>query len=526
MASKRKYIDIIIPTKDRNDKLQKCLNALASGLSHEMTIYLYNVIIVKEHSSKYVDHEFFDIIKHPNYRFLNISYIVKRKSEGFTKAINTALSKSLSKKHKPDYIGFLHDDTIIFKNWLENLMKPMEENPKILGAGGITINELDEQCISKTYSLFNIDKKKLKKIKEASFENDEFIDTYLKDLNYYEFKDEQDSGYISLFSCLFKTSVFEKFGIFDDNLISSFRVEDEFCKRIIKNEKSLALVPQAFSLHECASLKNKDNQILRDATLYNIKMKNEINKNVSKRKNNYVVYTCMSEDETEMLNDNFNHHDTTNTTFICFTENNKSKNKIWKNVDIKPFLKIKDFKNNIQLLKEFIKLHPNYFFSNFKNSMWVDFDYVNMIPLNTQEFIKMMDKNAKFLSLASKDFNCSWKYLVNMFDEENLLDKSVKPIKFKDPTFNTKVLSLYTFYNFPKNLGLMDTTILVSNPNDKETQEILDKVWKNFSTIELDDKLWFNFIIWLYKKSYCSIPFKAYQAKMNEIHQKINEMNS
>ena len=371
--------------------------------------------------------------------------------------------------------------------------------------------------------LFNIKKKNLQ-LDKFTLENSEYITNYLKDLKYYEFTTEQNNGYISLFSCLFKTSAFEKFGIFDENLISSFRVEDEFCKRIIKNEKSLALVPQAFSLHECTSL--KDDQTLRDVTLYNMKIKEEINSNISKRKNNYVVYTCMKENEIELLNNNFDHHNTSNTTFICFTETNKSNSKIWKNIDIRPFLQIKEFKNDFNLLKEFIKLHPSYFFSNFKNSMWIDFDYVNMIPFNTQEFVKMMHKDSKFLTLKDKNFDCSWKYLIDKFHEEDLFDTFSKPIKFKDPSFNTKVLSLYRFYNFPSNLGLMDTSILVSNPNDKDSQEILNKIWKNFSTIELDDKLWFNFVIWLYKKSYSSISFKAYQIKTNEVNQKINELNS
>ena len=111
-----------------------------------------------------------------------------------------------------------------------------------------------------------------------------------------------------------------------------------------------------------------------------------------------------------------------NTTFICFTETDKNNSKTWKNIDIKPFLKVKEFKNDINLLKEFIKLHPNYFFSNFKNSMWVDFDYVNMIPFNIQEFIKMMNKDTKFLTLKDKNFDCSWKYLIDKFHEEDLFD--------------------------------------------------------------------------------------------------------
>jgi GT2 family glycosyltransferase len=71
------------------------------------------------------------------FHILNLS---QEETDEFTNAINTGLKRSLGKKHVPDYIGFLHDDTVVFKNWLESLIKPMEENVRLYGCGSITVN--------------------------------------------------------------------------------------------------------------------------------------------------------------------------------------------------------------------------------------------------------------------------------------------------------------------------------------------------------------------------------------------------
>lgn len=528
--SNKKYIDIIIPTKDRNDKLERCLTSLSRALDHNLSTYFYNVIVVKEHSSKRVDKEFFNILKHPNFRFLNISYIVIKHGEGFTKAINTGLLRSLSKKHKPDYIGFLHDDTVVFKNWLESLMKPMEEDIWIYGTGGITVNELDEQCISKTHTLFGITNHDLmlNEFYEVTPDNNFHIADRMKPLNYYKFEKDPNKGMISLFSCLFRKEAFEKFGLFDENLISSFRVEDEYCKRLMDNGKRVALVPQAFSMHECFRLSfgNKNiinDKIMRDATLHNIKIKRQLNPIISQTKHQYVVYTHMECVNTPKLNNIFNFHDKKNVSFICFSERDKILGETWEIVNIHPFLEIEEFKKNRKTFEEFVKLHPHYFFSNFNTSMWLDFESINMCPFDVEQFIRLMDKSILFMSLESNKFNCSWKYLMSRLKDEGLVNTHRNPMLAENGEQNT-VLSTYRFYNFPQDAGFMDTSVFVVKHNNPEAITILNKLWKNYITIAKDDKLWFNFMLWLHKKSYYSIPFNVYQMKMNEVNKEIEEL--
>lgn len=535
--SLKKYIDIIIPTKDRNDKLKKCLDSLTKNLVFDASLYYYNIIIVKEYSEKRVEKEFFTLLKHPNYKCLNISYIVKKKEYGFTNSLNIGLIRCLAKRHKPDYIGFLHDDTIIFKGWLEYLMLPLEENVNIYGSGSITVNELDEQCISKTHSYFDIQTMDLHiaDYYGVTAENNLFIASQLEKLKYYEFKKDPGKGMISLFSCLFKREAFEKFGNFDENLISSFRVEDEFCKRLLDNNKSVVLVPQAFVLHECFSLSfaNKNlinDKIMRDATLHNIKIKRELNPVVSKKRNQYVVYTHMECTETPLLNNLFNYHDKSTTSFICFTERDKIFGETWEAINIHPFLEIEEFKKNRQTFEEFVKLHPHYFFKNFKTSVWVDFKELSMIPLDMEQFIRLMDESVLMLSLESSTYTCSWRYLIDRLKDDGLINnhKNVLQIdtNFKEENNTNSVLSTYRFHNFPEESGFINSSLLVRKHNDETCISMMNRIWNYYIKTAKDDKLWFNFVFWLNKKSYFSIPENLYKIAMNGVHKQIENLKN
>lgn len=528
------YIDIIIPSKDRDDKLQKCLYSLFKHLTIDNNLYVYNVIIIREHLSKKIDKSFFDIINHPNFRNLNISYIVVKKSIGFTKAINLGIKKSLSKRHKPDYIAFLHDDTIIFNHWIENLLDPLKNNVNVYGSGSTTVNEEDEQCMSKIHGLFGISDFQFNLNEYRPLEENDGINVEdkVKNLTYYIFKDsDKKSGKISLFSAMFRRDAFEKFGLFDENLISSFRVEDEFCQRLIENNKLIAISPKAFVSHECWSLSVlNDNvyedKLLRDATLYNIELKNNIKKQFNKKVNKNVVYTYLTCEDTQKLNKNFEYHDNSNTDYYCFSERPSFQSSKWKSISIEPFLKLKMFNNKLYKFKEFVKLHPHYFFEKYKISMWVDFDKVNMIPMDVNTLTSLLDKDVFTLTLESKDYTCSWKYLIDQFRNKHLINlhnNVLKLITNTDDPENT-VLTSYRFYHFPRELGFMDTSLLIRQHNDEKCIKMMEKIWYNYLNIAPNDMLWFNFIYWLNKENYYSIPFNLYNVEMNKTLSKIIEL--
>lgn len=537
--SSKKHVDIIIATKDRDHKLERCLLSLSKSLNFDTTQYFYNVIVVKEcdeSSSKNSDlSNFFLLLKNPNFTRLNISYIILKNSSNFTKAINTGLLRSLSKRHIPEYIGFLHDDTQVFDGWLEGLLKPLEENVKVLAAGSITANDgLDEQCISKSYELFNIDKLDLlyDEFTESHLESEggwNHLKHRLDQLNYHIFKKTSDkSSKISLFSALFKKEAFLNIGKFDENLISSFAVEDEFCKRIYDNKFTVALAPQSFVYHQCFRLSDENNDIkndklLKDATLYNIKIKHELNPKKSNKRKPYVVYTFA--ENTKSFEHIFNYHDKDYVRFICFTKADLILGKTWDAINIEPFLKLREFENNLKKLKQFIKLHPHYFFSEFDASMWVNFssDQISMIPLKVKDFISKIHPEHLFMSLESDRWSCSWQYYVYRLNDGDIINLH-KNVFNKNNELGQNVLETYSYYGMPRDIGFMDTSILVMKHTDQDCIEILNNIWKKCQDIAVDDRHWFNFMLWLYKKSYSSIPINLYLKEMYEVNEKVKSL--
>lgn len=524
MAITPKLIDIIIPSKDDDENLEECLNSLIKGLSFESKEFEYNVIIVREHESKKITPDFFTLINTPKYKDLNIKYIVTRKPIGFTKAINTGIRYSLEKKKPPEFIAFLHDDSIIFKGWLESLIDPMIDNVRIQGTGSITINEIDDQCITKCSNLFEKDQNEtnlqqlFNEFYEVTASNNSHIkENVLKKWKFYEFREETNFSQISLFSALFRTETFKKFGLFDENLISSFKVEDEFCKRLLDNKKTVALVPQAFVLHKCKSFSFENqnlvnDKILRNVTLENIKIKRNLNPIRSKSKKQYVVYTYLPCEQTPILNNLFGFHDLSNTDFYCFTNRDKVESDAWNIINILKFKEVNYLSNNDNNLKEFLKLHPHYFFKNYNASIWIDFNDINMLPFNTQEFIRLMDEKTTTIALDDKLENCSWKYLIKNYKKDIITSELFE-----------KVLATYRFYNFPINIGFMNTSILARKHNNEVCIQLMENIWKQYMNVARDDKYWFNFIYWLNKKDYYSIPYNLYQLEMNSVIKEIEK---
>lgn len=398
----------------------------------------------------------------------------------------------------------------------------MIDNVGIYGTGSITINELDDQCISKCYHLFGYDSNdvRLQDLFNEFYEvtpsnNSHIYEDVLKKLKFYEFKENtNNSNKISLFSALFRVEAFIKFGIFDENLISSFKVENEYCERLLDNKKTVALIPQAFVIHKCSSFtfENENlanDKLLRIATINNIKIKRKLNPICSKKRKQYVVYTYLPCEQTPILNNSFGFHNLSNTDFYCFTDRDKIESDSWNIINILNFKDV-NYLSKDNNIKEFIKLHPHLFFKNYNASIWIDFNDVNMLPFDTQEFIRLMDEHTTTLTLEDKLENCSWKYLIKNFKQEKMTNELYE-----------KILSTYRFYNFPIDAGFMNTSILARKHNNEDCIHLMENIWKQYLNVARDDRYWFNFIYWLYKKNYYSIPYNLYQLEMNNIINKI-----
>lgn len=110
-------ISIIIVSFNTKDLLQKCLESITNSLKR--LPYNSEVIVVDNNShdgSK-------EIIKN---EFPDVIIIENEENLGYSKACNIGIKKSNGK-----YILLLNSDTIIFEDTIREMIKFMEENPKI-----------------------------------------------------------------------------------------------------------------------------------------------------------------------------------------------------------------------------------------------------------------------------------------------------------------------------------------------------------------------------------------------------------
>lgn len=114
--------DIFIPTSNRIDALEQCLESLATQTLKNFKVYL--VGIEKNKQTK-------ELLK--KYKNFEIEYFIQKK-KGLIGAANEALEKSVN-----EIFVRIDDDVILDNAWFENLVKSFESDAKIGGVTGPTI---------------------------------------------------------------------------------------------------------------------------------------------------------------------------------------------------------------------------------------------------------------------------------------------------------------------------------------------------------------------------------------------------
>lgn len=112
-------ISIIIPVYNRLEFTKKCLESIFKYGSK----YDFEIIVVDNASSDGTK-EFLDSLSE------KVIAIHNKENLGFGKACNQG-----AKKANGEYLLFLNNDTIVTKNWMNVLVKELDENPEIAMAG-------------------------------------------------------------------------------------------------------------------------------------------------------------------------------------------------------------------------------------------------------------------------------------------------------------------------------------------------------------------------------------------------------
>jgi GT2 family glycosyltransferase len=190
-ASKRGSVTVVIVTYFSENTILKCLNSV------EESMFDVDQVVVVDNASTdgttKLIHEFIEAK-------VNYSLIENKENLGFSEACNQAILSTNS-----DYVVLLNPDTIVTKEWLNQLSFPMERDAKIAAVGPLSNFSCGEQ-----YLFHHLDEDLIKK-----FNNIEDISAFLTD----KFSNEViESSFLVGFCMMIRRSHLEDVGFLDKKL--------------------------------------------------------------------------------------------------------------------------------------------------------------------------------------------------------------------------------------------------------------------------------------------------------------------
>lgn len=181
-------VSIIIPNYNGSKYIKQCIDSLK-----RQTYKGYELIIVDNASKD-------DSIKIIEKIYPSAKLIKNQENKGFSTAVNQGI-----KAAKGEYVVLLNNDTVVFEDWLENLVKCIEKDKKIFSACSKMIRYNEKDKIDDAGDEYNI-------LGWAYKCGDgESIEKYTKDRQVFS-------------SCggaaIYRKSVFEEIGYFDESFFA------------------------------------------------------------------------------------------------------------------------------------------------------------------------------------------------------------------------------------------------------------------------------------------------------------------
>ena len=210
MKSANLKFSIVIPTYNRPDRLNTCLESL-TGLDYSRD--RFEVIIVDDGSEQPLD----NIVQRYDEQ-INIT-LVRQENKGPAQARNHGADIA-----QGEYLAFTDDDCTLAPDWLSALEKCLADHPNSL-VGGYTINALENNLYSTASQLL---------------------------INYiYEYYNvlSQGAQFFASNNFALARELFHKVGKFDVSFPLAAGEDREFCDRVLYRGYSLNYAPEAIIYH-------------------------------------------------------------------------------------------------------------------------------------------------------------------------------------------------------------------------------------------------------------------------------------
>lgn len=208
---------------------------------------------------------------------------------------------------------------------------------------------------------------------------------------------------------------------------------------------------------------------------YNKNSQSNYHSNNSKK---IVVYTCITGNYDKILDPMYKK---SNISYVLFTNNKNLKSDVWDIRDIPE--KSKKLKDNI-LINRYIKLKPHEIFENYDYSIYIDGN-IRVIS-DISEFVSTINKKSGLSFHRHRARNC-------IYEEGKacVLMKKGNKQKIKEQ------LKKYKNIGFPKEFGLLEANVIVSDLHNKNSIKILNDWYDEFITSSSNrDQLSLPYVIW------------------------------
>ena len=68
------------------------------------------------------------------------------------------------------------------------------------------------------------------------------------------------------------------------------------------------------------------------------------------------------------------------------------------------------------------------------------------------------------------------------------------------------IVQLFKWYHYPKDNGMVDTSLLIRKHNDEKCIAAMNKIWNLVGRFTNHDELFFNLAMWILKCNYMTVP--------------------
>lgn len=194
-----------------------------------------------------------------------------------------------------------------------------------------------------------------------------------------------------------------------------------------------------------------------------------------------VVYTAISGDYDELRTPSVINK---NADYVCYTDNSRIKSDFWE---------IREFpKNNLDSVRKArnVKIRPHLYLEGYKFSIWIDgnLDIIGDIDTLMNNFQK---QKYKLMTFKHPERNCIYKEAERCIYFQN-----------EDPFIINKQIEAYTEDGLPKEVGMVETNVLLREHNDERVIESMEKWWLEVEKYSRRDQLSFNYVFWKYQYEY------------------------